>query len=329
MTGLVAGSLLRVQFGSDPEAGDLDLELFDPLGRRVASGSNGAGPERLSAVTRMHGDFELVATRVGQGGPPTAYEVEVEVDPVGSDCASDALEPRGAGGGERLLGPGAWERLSVCPGVDDVYVVSASAGEPLEVRLDFAHDEGNVDLLLLDPSGRQLASSTSRSDDESISWLADRTGLHVLRVVLEEDSGAMPGNVYALDLGPLPSRTCPAEHFEPNDTFTSGTRLIDGLYPGLAVCFREPDYYRLNSAIPGPLEVDVSFEPDGGQVVVRLLDEDGSVLVEASRAPDGAKLRYQTTRRGPYFLEVTLAVDTGVGTGRQYELDVQVPDEDG
>jgi hypothetical protein len=219
--------------------------------------------------------------------------------------------------------------LSVCPGVDDVYVVSASAGEPLEVRLDFAHDEGNVDLLLLDPSGRQLASSTSRSDDESISWLADRTGLHVLRVVLEEDSGAMPGNVYALDLGPLPSRTCPAEHFEPNDTFTSGTRLIDGLYPGLAVCFREPDYYRLNSAIPGPLEVDVSFEPDGGQVVVRLLDEDGSVLVEASRAPDGAKLRYQTTRRGPYFLEVTLAVDTGVGTGRQYELDVQVPDEDG
>ena len=70
------GRVLEVVLGSD--AGDLDLALYDPLGERVAGGSNGAGLERLFAVTGMQGDHELVATPVGPGSAPTRYKVEVE-----------------------------------------------------------------------------------------------------------------------------------------------------------------------------------------------------------------------------------------------------------
>jgi hypothetical protein len=66
---------------------------------------------------------------------------------------------------------------------DDWYEICLSSGfEHVVVNLQFTHDNGDLDLALVDASGSTLATSTSTTDDEYIDYTVSSPGVYYIRV---------------------------------------------------------------------------------------------------------------------------------------------------
>ena len=72
--------------------------------------------------------------------------------------------------------------LSACPADDDYISISLGVGETVGVGLELADATSDLDLRLYDPSGAEVAASTSSTGDESVSWTATTAGDHVVGV---------------------------------------------------------------------------------------------------------------------------------------------------
>ncbi|MBN2493420.1 MAG: proprotein convertase P-domain-containing protein, partial [Deltaproteobacteria bacterium] len=109
-----------------------------------------------------------------------------------------------------------WSDLVLCGGDPDHYAVDLVANEEISVAIRFTHADGDLDLLLLDPTGTTAVGfSSSTTDDESIGYTAEQSGLHYIVVF-----GANVGdeNVYRLTVSvfddpclPNPCTSAPAD----------------------------------------------------------------------------------------------------------------------
>ena len=72
--------------------------------------------------------------------------------------------------------------LSSCPGDDDYYQISVSAGDAITVGLAFQHASGDLNVSLYDPNQIVRAQSTTGDDDESFVWNAGMSGVWTVRV---------------------------------------------------------------------------------------------------------------------------------------------------
>ena len=76
-----------------------------------------------------------------------------------------------------------------------------NSGDELTVTLSFSHAEGDIDLVVFNPSGSELGASETTADTESVGPLtAAVDGPHQVRVFLYGDSGADPGSPYELQI---------------------------------------------------------------------------------------------------------------------------------
>lgn len=103
-------------------------------------------------------------------------------DPDCATCANDLLEDNDALDGAPRLPPGEYDDLVVCPGDDDYYAVYLRAGESIGATIQFTNADGDLDLMLFDPSGAMVAESRGTGDDETVSHDATTEGEHVVRV---------------------------------------------------------------------------------------------------------------------------------------------------
>ena len=68
-------------------------------------------------------------------------------------------------------------KKGICaPGDKDYYWVQLAAGKKLSVGIDFEHQAGDLDLLLLGPQGETLALSATQDSDEKIEHVAKAPG---------------------------------------------------------------------------------------------------------------------------------------------------------
>jgi hypothetical protein len=323
---LPRSSLVKVRLVAETAGVDLDLALFDPLGLEIAAGTNRGGVERLLAVTQKAGAHRLRITPVEAGSGLQRFDFDLDVSPVTTACGADPLEPNDGPGAASALEPGAWEALTVCRRRDDYYRLQARAGERLEVRIDFAHDQGDLDLFLL-RDGTEVAASTGGNDDESVTHVAEEDGVYLVRVALTQDAGAFPGNIYALEVPAGQQVACPSDGFEPNDTRSAGAPLDDGEYAGMSVCVGEPDHYELRAGGAGPIAARLVWSAQEGEVDLRLFDPDGALVATAVPKHWGRELLFEATGEGAHVLEVRMLSDAGSSPGSGYLLEVQVPDD--
>ncbi len=113
-------------------------------------------------------------------------------------CDDDRLEDNDTR--DRASGLGGVQRdLVSCEGDDDWFALDLDVGDVVAVDLSFAHASGDIDMILVDPDGRVVASSTSITDGESVEYEAEAAGSHAVRVYLFEDFGEA-GSAYALSV---------------------------------------------------------------------------------------------------------------------------------
>lgn len=192
-----AGSPLTIDAEFTHAEGDIGLELFDAAGDLAASANSQTDDERIQ-ITTSTGAYRLRVHLASDAGavPGNAYALEI----TSSACAPDPFEPNESAAAAAPLPFGAHAALTMCEADADHYRFDLTAGQGVDIRLDFAHAEGDIDAELSTLSGTLLASGTSGDDDETILFSTQVGGTYVLRVYLYADAGTEPGNVYDLDL---------------------------------------------------------------------------------------------------------------------------------
>jgi hypothetical protein len=101
-------------------------------------------------------------------------------------CISEESEPNSACNQAKGLPPGLYEDLAVCPaGDEDWFAFILQTGQKLTVTALFEHDSGDLEMFLYDQSAcsSYLKSSTSSTDNETISFVAPVNGTYTVRIM--------------------------------------------------------------------------------------------------------------------------------------------------
>lgn len=105
---------------------------------------------------------------IADGAPPTG------------GCSDDGYEDNDTAGAAQSIDSSAGD-LMVCSGDDDFFRVTVPSGATTEVRIDFEHDEGDLDMHIYDSTGEDLLrTSTSVGDQEILS--VQGPGTYLVRV---------------------------------------------------------------------------------------------------------------------------------------------------
>lgn len=239
-------------------------------------------------------------------------------------CAADSFEPNDTRGSAAGVSPGLQTGLQACSGDDDFFALGLLANETIDVDLRFSHAEGDIDLQLLDGSGNVVASGTSGSDDESLSYTVPANGTYAIRAFLYSDTGQTPGNGYDLDVAVTSPQaaTCSADGFEPNDTSASLAVINQGGHAGLTLCPGDHDYFGAYMYVGETLSVDASFAHAEGDIDLWILDSGGNVLQSSQSTSDNESVSHSVTVEDAYIIYVELYQDLGSNPGNGYNLNV-------
>jgi hypothetical protein len=113
----------------------------------------------------------------------TVYLDGAPVQP-STGCQDEPSEPNNNSATATAI-PGAglipgWE---ICyPGDVDHYLLELGPGQQLQLKIQFSHNQGDLDLALLDPNGLIVATSRSETNDEEISHTAGTGGAYIFAV---------------------------------------------------------------------------------------------------------------------------------------------------
>ncbi len=260
-------------------------------------------------------------------------------EPVG--CLDDAFEDNDAAGGAAPLGTGARDDLQVCADDEDWFAIDVCAGGTLTVALAFEHDDGDLDVELLDAAGDTLDTSNSSQDGEQVSYAPAGPETVLLRVYgfrgahnayaidvdvdgcvapCAEDLDCAAGEVCVDGACVVDVPACEDDAFEDNDDAGSATPLEAGSIDDLRICAGDVDGFRVALCAGGTLTVDVRFTHADGDLDAALLDARGGELATSEGTDDGEHLAHTAVAAE----EVFVVVYGFGGAGTTYGLDVAI-----
>lgn len=105
-----------------------------------------------------------------------------DLDQACASCPPDALEPNDGSDSPRIE-PGVYAGLEICPGDRDVHPIALRSGEELRASIAFTHEDGNLDLRLVDLAhGRTVTTREGTEDGESLRHAVTQDGWYALEV---------------------------------------------------------------------------------------------------------------------------------------------------
>ncbi|MCX7429292.1 MAG: pre-peptidase C-terminal domain-containing protein [Planctomycetia bacterium] len=311
-----ASGTLNVDINFSNSLGNLDLYLWDSSFSQVASSAGEGDNEHLSyAVTMDQAYYVRVHGRTNAVNPNYSLVID------GPDDHVDRFEPNDsftAAADLGILGDRTEDSLSAFN--DDYYKLTAAAPGTLNVDINFNNSLGNLDLYLYDSGQTLVASSSGSGNNEHVSCSVTAGQVYYVEV---HGAGGATNPYYALVIdGPniVPDR------FEPNDSFaaatdlgTSGDRTEDNLT--IHAAFNQ-DWYKLTTAAPGTLNVDINFNHFLGDLNLYLYDSTHASVACSTGAGDNEHVSYSVTAGQVYYIEV---VGAGSATNADYSLVIDGP----
>ena len=92
-------------------------------------------------------------------------------------CMDDDLEDNDTMDGAAPVMPGAsFDALQICAPDEDWYVIQADAGCTVVAHIDFVHDNGDIDMAIMDASQMLLDVSDGVADSEEVTLTAEVAG---------------------------------------------------------------------------------------------------------------------------------------------------------
>lgn len=266
--------------GPAVDAGGLQAELYDAQ-RQVAAGAASDDGLTLRYTAPLEGERWLrLFSRQQEAG--LTYDVALAFEQP-EVCADDELEDNDDRGNAIPL-EGSPE-IVLCAGDEDWFQIFLSVGDRLLLDASFEHAAGNVDLVLYDVDGAEVARSDGAQDDEHLDYTAVGEGEHTLQVVLTDGDRTTCTITAEIDLAPLPE--CTVDDWEDNDDWEQATVLWGELTEGLTVCADDEDWYSLSLAQGDRITVRSLYDPAGGRVALELYGPWAFPLLSSSLPADG------------------------------------------
>lgn len=272
---LNAGDSLRAELLFSQSVGDLDLRLYDVTGQLLDSSGSVTDNELITFTAASAGSYFLKVEGYDQAESP--YTLGITLTVVTPSCVDDSYEPNDSAETAAALS-GDIDDGQICSGDDDYYAVSLSAGETFVADLLFDHADGDLDMRLINPAGAIVASSTTATDNEGISYAARLAGTFILRVY--GFNGAE--NSYMLGSSINAELSCPGDDaLEDNDDFAGAATALPGSVVGI-LCTADDDYYKVQVPEGGLLRAQLSFDGNVADLDLYMYD--------ASEAPVDSSL---------------------------------------
>lgn len=320
---LAAGDVITVDLSFSHAEGDIEISLRGPSGTVLASGATSTDNERITWTAATSGTYVIRVWLYADAGsvPGNTYSMQIAItSPPPPMCVPDRFEPNDTAPAATSLSPGSQPNLTAC-GDDDWYAYNLRLGDQLTVNLTFSHAEGDVDVLLQNPAGVEVARASSASDNETLTHTVANAGVHRLRVYLFRDTGTQPGNGYAMNVSAVAS--CFTDRFEPNNTQATARALTAGAYSDLAACPGDDDFYALSLTAGVPVSVNLAFSHVEGDIDMVLLDAAGNIVRSSAGITDTESISYTPSVSGTFTVGVYLYRDTGSFPGNTYQLGIQ------
>ena len=185
---------------------------------------------------------------------------------------------------------------------DDYYRFTAGASGTLSLSLAFTHALGDVDVSLLSAAGTVLASSTSTTNSELITWSLTRGTTYGVRVYGFQGA-TNPSYTMTLN-GP----DVPADAYEPNNDF--GTAAALGAVTSFTAndltihASGNADFYEFTSPGAGPGSVDLLFQHIDGDVDVALYTSTGTQIASSVGTTNSEHIDFTASAGASYVLQV-------------------------
>ncbi len=269
---LEAGDTIRWVVSHDADRGqDLDATIYLPDGSNPVSGTTTDDDEEVSYTAAVAGTYTL---RVYAKNPiRTDYRLltyitpdgGTEVGPLDPECPDD-FENNDSSSNPTDITSGTYGLL-VCGqtsnGVDDDWFRTLlQPGETLNVRLDFIHSSGNIDLFFYTDGSFSLplARSQTINDFEELSYTAQREQYIYYRV---NTYSTVPANAYDMTVSVTPAPACADDDSEENDTAaTAAVMDSPGFLDRRAKCEDDEDWYSFQVTENQQAEVYANFFGD-------------------------------------------------------------------
>ena len=318
---LLAGQMLEASALFSPDEGDVSLVLEDDLGNVLTTGASvfeGVGVTWTAmADESLYLRVELAADGGWLAGTP--YHLLVVIaDP--SVCIDDFLEDNDTPA-TATENPDRTRGEIACPADPDWFPVQLQADDVLTATVNFAHVEGNIDVELQDAAGGVLATASSTTDDEVLTYTSPVEQVVYFGVELTSDSGTFAGNSYMLEYIVENLTTCIDDPWEDNDTPTTSMLVPGSVWlGGLVSCPADSDWFELDLAADDVVEVSVLFEHALGDIDIELVDMLGNTLVASSTTDDEELVTYTALSPQTVRVLVTLVGESDPVPGNLYEL---------
>ncbi len=197
----------------------------------------------------------------------TNGRVESACEPITGSCASlcedDGYEPNDTVNQAALLNTSTTyiDALKICGNENassfDYFNIFLDSPGNLNVRTVFSHDQGDLDLSVIDARDELVSLSFSTSDNEEIN-----TCLTAGTYSINAFSFARLVEIdYTLDISFTPAECCDPDAFEPNDSIDTAPLLFSGAVADLLrVCQDDIDVYLIDLVAGDRLIVDLVFD---------------------------------------------------------------------
>ncbi|MAE67009.1 MAG: hypothetical protein CMJ18_22340, partial [Phycisphaeraceae bacterium] len=206
------------------------------------------------------------------------------------------------------------------PTDNDYYRVTMATTHELQLDLLFDHGDGNLNLEFYDQNLKILGASSSLTDNEHISVPVAGGETYIIRVF---GFSLVANPDYQLFIG----GNIDEDQFEPNETRETavplgmlGSRVESGLTinrPG------DIDWYRIDAADDGLLDIDIFFDHQVGDLDMRLFDETGRLVAQSISETDDESIAINASQGETYFLRVFGFA--AIATSESYDLQISGP----
>ncbi|HEC40979.1 hypothetical protein LCGC14_0831960 [marine sediment metagenome] len=303
---LNTGDTIDVEIYFNHSKGNLDLELYDPLGAnisRVGSYST-LDYENLTFTSDESGAWRIRVYHYTQN-TNVSYDLYIWVTPV--SLSEDNYETNNfVGEAFDLTSYAAWW-LSWVNGTgiqwdEDWYIVYLDPGEErIYVELKFNHSDGDIDLEVYYYNGPLilLDGSYSIDDNEYIDVNAPWSGIYYIRVFYANN-----GNEYDLWWEDLPHFAGTDDYMEDNDDFWQASSVNPSYYSNLMLMGYDDDWYQLNASYGDILEVDIYFLHADGDLELEIWDPFNTYRIGSYTSDDDEYLTFTADLPGEWRIHV-------------------------
>ncbi|MFT5357009.1 MAG: hypothetical protein ACI9KE_004239 [Polyangiales bacterium] len=309
--------------GRCAQTADGGLCVADCSENECVNGSCGATPTTDGAVLAGCGPVEDICVGVG-----------------GYMCMGDDGREDDDTSAQATLYSGLITDGEACVNDPDFFRIPVDTNDRITVRLfGFNHDDGDLDLELLDSSGTALASSASTENEELIEYCFGASTTAFARV-FGYDGDA---NEYSLEVNSASgSACCIPDAFEDNNTREDASTLALSSSVAGSVCPGDIDYFSFSVTSPAQLDITLNIVTAGEDLDVRLLSPGGTTIATSIARGSMETISQRVTEAGTYMvaidgfqmdtsnymLTVDEAMTSGCATSLECPLD-QVCSDDG